>query len=97
MAQHKTKQQVTELTQHSNTALIDIRTAAEYTQQHIPGSENIEATVLLDNLSQLRQYSTIICICNHGHKRSQGAADALSAAGIENVFYLEAGVGGWFQ
>lgn len=97
MAQHKTKQQAIESAQQGFATLIDIRTAEEYAQQHVPGSQNIEAGALTNHFSQLQQYKIIICICNHGHKRSQGAADALTAAGIENVYYLEGGVGGWFQ
>lgn len=97
MAQHKTKQQVIDSLQQANTVLIDIRTPEEFLQQHIPGAQNIEAGTLSHHLSQLQQYNTIICICNHGHKRSQSAADTLSAAGLENVYYLEGGVGGWIN
>lgn len=97
MAIPKTLQQAREAMQDSNTALIDIRTAEEYAKQHIPGSRNIEASILPDQLEQLKQHHTIICICNHGHKRSQGAADTLTASGLENVYFLEGGVGGWFQ
>lgn len=97
MATKKLKQDLLNYLASPDTILIDIRTADEYEKRHIPGSINIEASSLLNNLDVLTQYKTIICICNHGHKRSQNASDSLASAGLSNIFYLEGGVEGWLK
>ena len=97
MATKKTKEELLNFMESTYTALIDIRTTDEYDKRHIPGSINKEATTLLNNIDELSKFKTIVCICNHGHKRSQQAADTLISAGLNNIYYLEGGIDGWFQ
>lgn len=75
--------------------LIDIRTNDEYVQSHIPGAVNIPAEEA-GNIS-FNKNDIIVCVCNHGHKRSQGAADSILAMGFTNTFYLEGGTAGWLN
>ena len=98
MQQPITKQQVEELQQHNcNVKLVDIRPAAEYGKMHVPGSFNIPADVITENITKFDTNDTIVCICTKGLERSQNAAEAISAMGYPNVFYLEEGAVGWLN
>ena len=96
MQQSITKQQIEELQQQNSTVkLIDIRPATEYEKMHVPGSLNIPAETILDNVAKLDTNDTIVCICTKGLERSQHAAATFSAIGFAHVFYLEDGAVGW--
>ena len=96
MQQLITKQQVEELQQqNSSVKLIDIRPAAEYEKMHVPGSLNIPADTIAENITKFDTNDTIVCICTKGLERSQNAAEKISAMGYPNVFYLEEGAAGW--
>jgi rhodanese-related sulfurtransferase len=77
--------------------MVDIRTLAEYEKQHIPKVMNIPAEDLKDNLIAFDKEDMIVCVCNHGKERSQGAAELLYNAGFKNTFYLAGGTAGWLQ
>ena len=96
MANSITKEKVTDL-QNSNATihLVDIRTVDEYNQSHVPGAMNISADEI--NNMPFDKNDIVVCICNHGHKRSQGAADTITALGYTNTFYLEGGTAGWLN
>ena len=96
MQQPITKQQIEELrAQNSIVKLIDIRPAAEYEKMHVPGSFNMPAETITDNIAKFDTNDTIVCICTKGLERSQHAAETISAMGFANVFYLEEGAVGW--
>ena len=96
MQQSITKHQIEELQQQNSTVkLIDIRPATEYEKMHVPGSLNIPAETILDNVAKLDTNDTIVCICTKGLERSQNAAETISAMGFAKVFYLEDGAVGW--
>ena len=96
MQQPITKQQIEELQQQNSTVkLIDIRPPAEYEKMHVPGSLNMPADTITENIAKLDTKDTIVCICTKGLERSQNAAEAISSMGFANVFYLEDGAVGW--
>ena len=96
MQQPITKQQIEELQQQNNTVkLIDIRPPAEYEKMHVPGSLNMPAETIVENIAKFDTNDTIVCVCTKGLERSQNAAEAISAMGFSNVFYLEDGAVGW--
>ena len=96
MQQPITKQQIEELQQqNSSVKLIDIRPPAEYEKMHVQGSLNIPAATITENIAKFETNDTIVCICTKGLERSQNAAEAISAMGFVNVFYLEDGAVGW--
>ena len=96
MQQPISKQQIEELQQRNSTVkLIDIRPAAEYEKMHVPGSFNMPAETITDNIAKFDTNDTIVCICTKGLERSQHAAETISAMGFANVFYLEEGAVGW--
>lgn len=75
--------------------LIDIRSEEEFNKGHVPHSTNIPAELLNENAIAFDKNSTIVCICNRGHERSQNAAKELNEGGFNNVYFLEGGVAGW--
>ena len=96
MQQPITKQQIEELQQQSsNVKLIDIRPPGEYEKMHVPGSLNMPAETVTENIAKFDTNDTIVCICTKGLERSQNAAETISAMGFANVFYLEEGAVGW--
>ncbi len=75
---------------------LDVRTTAEYTEGHIPGSLNINVldkqfAAMADSLLQKDQPVALYC---RSGKRSKKAADILSRAGYK-VYELGAGFNGW--
>lgn len=93
-----TKQQIEELQQQNrNVMLIDIRPVAEYEKMHVPGSLNMPADTVTENITKFDTNDTIVCICTKGLERSQNAAETISAIGYSNVFYLEEGAVGWLH
>ena len=96
MQQPITKRQIEELRQQNCTVkLIDIRPPAEYEKMHVPGSLNMPAETIVENIAKFDTNDTIVCVCTKGLERSQNAAEAISAMGFSNVFYLEEGAVGW--
>ena len=91
-----TKKQIEDLQQqNSSVKLIDIRPAGEYEKMHVPGSLNMPADSIADDISKFSTNDTIVCVCTKGMERSQNAAETISSMGFKNVFYLEEGVIGW--
>lgn len=75
---------------------LDVRTTAEYTEGHIPGSLNINVldkqfAAMADSL--LQKSKPVALYCRSG-KRSKKAADILSKAGYQ-VYELATGFNGW--
>jgi rhodanese-related sulfurtransferase len=96
MQQSITKQQIEKLQQQNKTVkLIDIRPPAEYENMHVPGSVNMPAETITENIRKFDTNDAIVCICTKGLERSQNAAEAISAMGFANVFYLADGAVGW--
>ena len=92
-----TKQQAEELqSKNSIIRLIDIRSVDEYAKLHVPEAVNIPSEILKGEIASFAKDDAIICICNHGKKRSQQAAETLYNLGFENALYLEGGTAGWF-
>lgn len=94
-----------QLQNNSETTLIDVRTAAEYTfvghppqAVFIPWKEAPEWEVNPDFLKQVEETvpdknTPVILMCRSGH-RSMQAAQALEAAGYTNVANMEEGFEG---
>ena len=77
--------------QLSDTAyLIDVRTAQEYTQSHIPGAYNLPLDDLTNTITTVvsQKDGIVILYCASGNRSAQGAK-ALEAAGYEVI--LDAG------
>lgn len=75
--------------------LLDVRTAEEWKEGHIPGSFNIPVDNVADGIAAqpVNHDDTIFIYCRSGN-RSKTAANALIAAGYTNVYDL-GGIGDW--
>lgn len=79
-----------------NVQRLDVRTLAEYTEGHVPGSLNINVldpqfVQMADSL--LQKEKPVALYCRSG-RRSKKAAELLSQAGYE-VYELDSGFNGW--
>ena len=76
--------------------LLDVRTPAEYSEIHVPGSV-LQPLHALDP-ARVRELvagkSACYLLCRSGHRARQ-AAEKLEAAGLNNLFVVEGGVDAW--
>jgi len=64
--------------------LIDVRTAAEFAEGHIPGSKNICLDQISRRIKEIRQFDKPVITCCHSGTRSAMANRLLKKAGIES-------------
>jgi hydroxyacylglutathione hydrolase len=76
--------------------ILDVRNAAEFAGEHIPGSVHIPYGALADRIDEVPRARTIATICRGG-KRSGLAASILQREGFEDVVHVGQGVGAWRQ
>ncbi len=74
--------------------VLDVRDAAQFAQDHIPGAVNIEWRKVFAERARLPKDKTILAYCNTGSFAAQSAM-ALRMAGFENVRLLHGGFGEW--
>jgi hydroxyacylglutathione hydrolase len=76
--------------------ILDVRNAAEYAGEHIPGSLHIPYGDLAGRFGELPRDRPIAAICRGG-KRSGLAASILQREGFADVVHVGQGVGAWRQ
>jgi rhodanese-related sulfurtransferase len=75
--------------------IIDIRSPADYTEAHIPGSRNIPYSTVIEQCHGLRKYSRVYFYC-YGGKGSKDIALRLAEMGVTDTCYLgSAGLADW--
>ncbi|WP_404388642.1 rhodanese-like domain-containing protein [Humibacillus xanthopallidus] len=76
--------------------LLDVRSAAEFTTAHIPGSYNVPLGLLREHRDELRDHldEDVVLICRSGARAGQ-AEGLLSATGLDNLHVLSGGVSAW--
>ncbi len=74
--------------------VLDVRNAAEYAGEHIPGSLHIPYGELGERFDELPRDRQIATICRGG-KRSGLAASILRRGGFSDVVHVGQGVGAW--
>ena len=92
--------QFQELINDSNFQLVDVRTVAEFTEGHIPGSLNIdvkdETGFPLAVDERLDKEKPVAVYCRSG-RRSRQAADFLIKKGFKKVYNLDKGILNWIE
>lgn len=75
---------------------MDVRTAEEYSQGHIPGAINIEYQELPFRINEISSLSNkkIVVYCERG-VRANIAEETLKKAGFTEVLHLEGDMSGW--
>jgi rhodanese-related sulfurtransferase len=77
-----TPKQVSELLQHGNVQLVDVRQPHEWEAGHIAEATHIELTALPAQVSSLDRDRPVVLVCRSGG-RSAMATAALSQAGFD--------------
>jgi rhodanese-related sulfurtransferase len=88
--------EATQLINHSNAVMIDVREDKEFAEGHIINAIHIPLASLNDRLRELEKYKAkhLIVSCRSG-SRSASACNTLRKAGFENVSNLKGGVLAW--
>ncbi|MGD8589189.1 MAG: rhodanese-like domain-containing protein [Chromatiales bacterium] len=86
----------TDLINHQNAVVVDVRPAADYQKGHIINAINIPSNGFANQVNSLSKYKDrpIIVSCRSG-SQSQAACQQLRKAGFEKVFNLHGGVLAW--
>ena len=86
----------TDLINHQEAVVLDVRPAADYQKGHIINAINIPSNGFANQLNSLTKYKDrpIIVSCRSG-SQSQAACHQLRKAGFENVFNLRGGILAW--
>ena len=74
--------------------VIDVRTAAEYAQGHIPGAVNIPYDEVAARISEVEAPNGVVLHCMVGPRARKGE-EALLASGYDKVLHLEGGLAAW--
>jgi rhodanese-related sulfurtransferase len=75
--------------------LLDVRTASEFENAHIPGAYNLPLDQLSEHVRELRvAQGSVVLICQSG-QRAQRADALLRESGMANMHVLEGGMNEW--
>ena len=88
--------QSTQMINHENALILDVRENNEYSEGHIINSLHIPLSSLKTRLADIEKHKTqkVIIACRSGHRSSQACA-TLRKEGFEQVFNLSGGVMAW--
>ena len=86
-----------DLTRRSERAtVLDVRSATEWHEGHVPGAVHAPLAELAMRLSELRERQPLVTYCQSG-ARSATAASLLRASGIADVVSVEGGFDAWLR
>lgn len=74
--------------------VIDVRTAEEYAEGHIPVASLLPLEELESRISELDKEKSYLFVCRSGNRSSQ-AAQILIDKGFKNVYNLKTGMNEW--
>lgn len=76
--------------------IVDVRTAEEFAQGHVPGAINIPHDKVADRIQELMgaKSKDVVVYCRSG-RRSGMAAETLQAHGFTSLLQLEGNLQGW--
>ncbi len=75
--------------------VVDVRSAEEFAAAHIEGAIHVPVADIQADPTRLPLDRPLVTACGKGGGRSEGAAEALAAAGAPDVGFLEGGTLGW--
>lgn len=86
----------TQMINHDDAVVIDVRESNEYSEGHIINSIHIPLSSLKTRLNNIEKHKSqkVIIACRSGHRSSQACA-TLKKEGFEQVFNLSGGVMAW--
>ena len=77
-----------------DTCLLDVRTAVEFREKHIPGSRHIPVDELAARSGELDPAQHHVLVCHSG-KRAERAREILAKSAFHDLSLLEGGVVAW--
>jgi rhodanese-related sulfurtransferase len=88
--------QATQLINHNDAVILDVREENEYLKGHIVNSVHVPMSYLSERMKELEKYKDkpIIAACRSGQRSAQACA-TLKKNGFENVYNLSGGVMAW--
>lgn len=80
----------------SDWLILDVRSAEEYAEGHVPGAVNIAHSELKDRLPEIIQFESkpVVVYCRSG-RRAGKAAEILKNAQFGDIRHLEGDIMGW--
>ncbi len=81
-------------TRAAGATVVDVRSATEWNEGHVPGAVHVPLAYLTSKLSDLRSRQPIVTYCRSG-SRSVTAASVLRASGIADVSNADGGFEEW--
>ncbi|MFM6984218.1 MAG: rhodanese-like domain-containing protein [Chitinophagaceae bacterium] len=97
MSQPISKKELNLLVSTSKVMLLDVRSATEFNEFHIPTAINVPLEQIEKGTFQPEAYICIITICATGGGRSKRAANILAKQFNNPVYYLDGGTYNWFE
>jgi len=87
---------VTQLINHNNAVLLDVRETNEFTGGKLPNAVHIPMSQLASRGSELAKLTTrpVVVYCALG-RRSRGAGDVLAKLGFADIYMLQGGLKAW--
>ncbi len=88
--------QATQMINHKDAVVIDIREQAEYSRGHIANAKSFPVKVLDERRAEIEKLKShpVIVSCDTG-QRAGAAADKLRALGLADVYVLTGGLNAW--
>lgn len=75
--------------------ILDVRSAEEFRDGHVPGSKNIPHDQVTAHIDELRKYEKVYIHCQAGGRAGR-AAQALAGMGLNNLVCISfGGMGDW--
>ena len=74
--------------------IIDVRTATEFNNGHIPQARLIPLQVITRRMSEIPRDQPVILTCASGN-RSRVAGEQLAAEGFQNLYNMQGGLFAW--
>lgn len=91
---HLSCQQLAELQQTKEVAVVDIRDEASFNAGHIEGAYHLTNASLADFMQQTDFEQPVVVVCYHGVS-SQGAAQYIAEQGYDEVYSMDGGFEAW--
>ncbi len=91
---HLSCQQLVELQQTKEVAVVDIRDEASFNAGHIEGAYHLTNSSLADFMQQTDFERPVVVVCYHGVS-SQGAAQYIAEQGYDEVYSMDGGFEAW--
>ena len=76
--------------------ILDVRTEAEYNDEHLEGAINIPLDELEQRLAELNPNNKLLVYCMTGYRSTQ-AAEILVENGVSGFYHMHGGIVAWKQ